>query len=143
MCDTNFTKKREAAAAPKANAEKRVKTQEVDLAEADAEQIKAARTELQAELNLLQEEMATAWQLFNEYIPKAFMKKVEDGRQEAVDAVDFAEVIVNARKGPEGVKAIVAKLNSNNKMVRTTVRQLKIKMKTAESDKDKDKLSAK
>ena len=94
---------------------------------------------MQAELNLRQEEMAKAWQLFNEYIPRVSMEKVEDGRQEAVDAVDFAEVIVNARKGTEGVKAIVAKLNSNNKKVRATVKQLKNKMKTAELDKDKDK----
>ncbi len=86
-------------------------------------------TELQAELNLLQEELATAKQLFSEYIPIAFMKKVDDGRQEAIDAVGFAEVIANAGKGTEGVKPIVAKLNSNKEKVQATVKQLKNNMK--------------
>jgi len=42
--------------------------------------------------------------------------------------VDFAGVLVTAGKATEGVKAIVATLNSNKKKVQATVKQQKNKM---------------
>ena len=110
---------------------------EVELTDADAEEIEKARIALKTEIVISEQTLTKAQELYMDYIPPAVIKTFCDSPQAAIDVEHFAGVIVDARKNTQGVKPTVATLNSNTKKVKEKVKQLKNKMLQADKVKSK------
>ena len=109
---------------------------EVELTEADAEEIEKARIALKTEVVIFEQTLNKAKEL-SDYIPAATIKTFCDARQDASDVEHFAGVLVTAGRNTQGVKSTVATLKSHTKKVTEQVKKLKNKMLQADKAKAK------